>query len=76
MNATFDGARIRHQELDREIETLRAERLLSGHGPRRVGRLTRATASIGRLLISVGTALADRVEAVPAARSAKSGGRA
>jgi hypothetical protein len=29
MNATFDGARIHQQELDREIESLRTERFLN-----------------------------------------------
>jgi hypothetical protein len=58
MNANVDGARIRHQELDREIETLRTERLLNGSRPWRPGPVTRGIASVGRAMISVGTALA------------------
>ena len=30
MNATFDGARIHQQELDREIDSLRTEKLING----------------------------------------------
>jgi hypothetical protein len=76
MNATFDGARIHQQELDREIETLRTERFLSAQSPDRPGPVTRGLASVGRGMISVGTALASRVDSAPAARSAESGGRA
>ena len=75
MNATFDGARIHQQELDREIETLRTERLLSSHAQHQPGPVARGLASVGRGMISVGTSLASRVDA-PSARSAQSGGRA
>ena len=76
MNATFDGARIQQQELDREIDTIRTERILSGQAPHQPGPASRAIASVGRGLISVGTALASRVDAVPAGQSAKSSGQA
>jgi hypothetical protein len=76
MNATFDAVSIHRQELDREIETLRTERFLSGRTANRPGALTRGLATVGRGLISVGTALASRVEPASAARSAESGGPA
>jgi hypothetical protein len=76
MNATFDGATIHRQDLDREIETLRTERFLSAHQPHRPGPVSRGLASVGRGMISVGTALASRVDGAPAARSAQSGGPA
>jgi hypothetical protein len=76
MNATFDGAGIHQQELDREIDTLRTERLLSSQAPHRPGPVTRGLASVGRGMISVGTALASRVDTAPVTRSAESGGRA
>ena len=75
MNATFDGARIHQQELDREIDSLRTEKLLNSTGPHRPGPVARGLASVGRGMVSVGTALASRVDA-PAPHSAKSGGRA
>jgi hypothetical protein len=75
MNATFDGARIHQQELDREIDTILAEEMLSAQAPHHPGPASRAIASVGRGLISGGTALASRVDA-PAGQSAESGGRA
>jgi hypothetical protein len=76
MNATFDGARIHQQELDREIDSLRTEKLLNGSRAPQPGPVARGLASVGRGLISVGTALASRVDAPPAQQSAGSGGRA
>ena len=76
MNATFDGARIHQQELDHEIESLRTERILNARAPHRPGPVARGLASVGRGMISVGTALAGRVDSSPATRSAESGGRA
>jgi hypothetical protein len=76
MNETFDGARIHQQELDREIDTLLTERMLSGQARHRPGPASRAIASVGRGLISVGTALASRVDAGPAAQSTGTGGQA
>jgi len=76
MNATFDGARIHQQELDHEIEMLRTEKFLNAQAPQRPGPVTRGLASVGRGMISVGTALASRVDAAPTARSMETGGRA
>jgi hypothetical protein len=76
MNATFDGARIHRQELDHEIETLRTEKFLSSQAPARPGPMSRGLASVGRGLISIGTTLANRVEAPTAAGSARARGRA
>jgi hypothetical protein len=75
MNATFDGARIHQQELDHEIESIRAERLINERAGHRPGPVARGLASVGRGLVSVGTVLASRVEA-PAGQSADVGGRA
>jgi hypothetical protein len=75
MNTIFDGARIHQQELDREIEMLRTERILNANAPQRPGPMARGLASVGRGMISVGTALASRVDAAPA-RSTGSGSRA
>ena len=76
MNATFDGARIHQQELDHEIEMLRTEKFLNAQAPSRPGLVSRGLASVGRGMISVGTALASRVDAAPAGQSVGSGGRA
>ena len=51
MNATFDGARIHQQELDREIESLRTERFLNAQAPSRPGPMARGLASVGRGMI-------------------------
>ena len=76
MNATFDGARIHQQELDHEIEMLRNEKFLNTQAPQRPGAVTRGLATVGRGMISVGTALASRVDAAQAPRSMETGGRA
>lgn len=57
MNDTCDAVRLRREELDREIEGIRTERLIrsgTASGPSLPGR---ARAGIGRALISLGTAL-------------------
>jgi hypothetical protein len=74
MNATFDGARIHQQELDHEIEMLRTEKFLSAQAPSRPGLVSRGLASVGRGMISVGTALTNRVDVAPA-QSMEPGGR-
>ena len=61
MNDTFDGARIHQAELDREIDTLRTERLI-GSTSRRPGLVSRARARIGRGFISLGTSLVGKAE--------------
>jgi hypothetical protein len=76
MNATFDGARIHQQELDREIDSIRAERMLSSRSPRRPGPVARSLATVGRGMVSVGTALASRVDGPAASRSTATGGQA
>ena len=76
MNATFDGARIHQQELDREIETICAERMLSSRSPRRPGPVARSLATVGRGMVSVGTALASRGDGPAASRFTATGGRA
>jgi hypothetical protein len=70
MNDTLDGGRIRRDELDREIETIRTERLIRAATPDQPGLPSRARAGLGRRLISVGTALLGSSER--AARTAPS----
>ena len=48
MNATFDGARIHQQELDHEIDSIRAERLINQRAGHRPGPVARGLASVGR----------------------------
>lgn len=72
MQHTFDAATIHRAELDREIETIRTERLLAG--PPGPGPIGRARAWTGRALITVGTALAGPER--PASRRTTTAGRA
>lgn len=79
MNESFDAARLHREELDREIETLRMERLINAAEPSRPGVATRTRAGIGRGLVSLGTALigtADAAATAAASRSAGPRGRA
>jgi hypothetical protein len=76
MNDTFDFARLHQEELDREIEAIQTERLVRSATPVRQGLPTRARAGLGRVLISLGTALVGRADAAAAAaRSAGSQSR-
>jgi uncharacterized protein (UPF0254 family) len=77
MNATFDSARLHREELDREIDSLRTERLIRAASPARVGLPARARAGLGRGLIAIGTSLVGTADAAAAAtRSAGSRSRA
>lgn len=77
MNDTFDGARLHREELDREIEGIRTERLIRAASPVRQGLSARARASLGRGLISLGTSLVGKADAAAAAtRSAGNRSRA
>jgi hypothetical protein len=69
MNDTFDFARLHQEELDREIEAIQTERLVRSAAPVRQGLPARARASLGRGLISLGTALVGRADAAAAAAS-------
>lgn len=66
MNDSFDSARIHRQDLDREIEAIRTERLLrsttapSGETPGLAGR---ARAGLGNRLISLGAAVLGSADA-------------
>jgi hypothetical protein len=76
MNDTFDFARLHQEELDREIDAIQIERLARSATPVRQGLPTRARASLGRGLISLGIALVGRADgAAAAARSAGSQSR-
>jgi hypothetical protein len=77
MNDTFDAVRIHRAELDREIETIRTERLIGAAAPPQPGITGRARTGIGRGLISLGTSLLGSADAANAsARSASTGGPA
>jgi hypothetical protein len=60
MNQNIDGARIHREELDQQIEMLRAEREVAGRATPGTddGRVARARLVAGRALIAAGTALA------------------
>ncbi|HEX7221604.1 MAG TPA: hypothetical protein VF231_00015 [Candidatus Limnocylindrales bacterium] len=78
MNDTWDAARLHREELDREIESIRTERLIRSGSAPAASLPGRARAGIGRGLISLGTVLvggADR-PAADARRTAGSGSRA
>jgi len=77
MNDTFDSARLHPEELDRQIDSLRTERLIRAASPVRQGLPARARAGLGRGLISLGTSLVGTADAAAAAtRSAGSRTRA
>jgi hypothetical protein len=67
MNMQSESVRIRQDELDREIEAIRAERLLNAVAPPHPTLPSRARARIGRRLISLGTALVGQSQPAPAA---------
>ena len=78
MNDTFHPANLHRDELDREIDAIRAERLIHAAAPPgSPGLPTRARAGIGRGLISLGTSLVGTADAAAAAtRSTGSRSRA
>lgn len=59
---TYDhsATTIHRNDLDREIDSIRTERLLAAEGPTREGIVERARRGTGRLLIAAGTALVGR----------------
>lgn len=70
MFMTFETSNLHKEELDREIESIRTERLLRSASPPAPGLPSRTKAAIGRRLISLGTSLVGTADAVPtAARS-------
>lgn len=77
MNESFDAARLRREDLDHEIESVRIERLLHATDAPRAGVATRARAALGHAFVTLGTALIGGAGAASAAaRSAGSGGPA
>ena len=54
------STRIHRADLDREIETLRTERLLDRGATHRGGFIERTRRGMGRVLIATGTALVGR----------------
>lgn len=57
MTHDHDATRLHRAELDREIETLRTERLLDAAASHPPGLATRGRRAAGRALISAGQAL-------------------
>jgi hypothetical protein len=59
---TFDhrSTDIHRADLDREIDTIRTERLLAAGPPSQAGLAERARRGTGRVLIAAGTALVGR----------------
>jgi hypothetical protein len=59
---TYDhsATEIHRADLDREIETIRNERLLADHAGPQDGVVDRARRGTGRVLIAAGTALIGR----------------
>jgi hypothetical protein len=57
MDALLGATKIHIDELDREIETIRTERMLKDASPPRAGLPSRARAGLGRGLIALGVAL-------------------
>ena len=54
---------LHRADLDREIETIRNERLIATHGGHPTGLVGRARRRTGRVLIAAGTALVGRESA-------------
>lgn len=59
---TYDhsATTLHRADLDREIESIRTERLLAADRPHRDGIVERARRGTGRILIAAGTALVGR----------------
>lgn len=65
MNHDHDAVRIHRAELDKEIDTIRTERLLAAghHDTTPEGLISRGRRRTGRALIAAGTALVGRERA-------------
>lgn len=75
MNDQNHAVRLRHAELDHEIETIRRERLIRAASPAAPGLPARARAGIGRGLISLGTSLVGRSDAGSPVAASTNGAR-
>ncbi|MBA2718129.1 MAG: hypothetical protein H0U52_02650 [Chloroflexi bacterium] len=60
MTYDHNATSIHRADLDREIDTIRTERLLDADRPRRDSLIDRLRHGIGRVLIATGTALVGR----------------
>jgi hypothetical protein len=74
MNESFDAARLHREELDREIDSLRMERLIRSTSHERPGLPARARASLGHGLISIGTLLVGKAGAAADVANARPAG--
>jgi len=69
MNQQTESVRMRHEELDREIDSICAERLITASTPPRPNVASRALAGLGHRLIALGNALVGRAEAASSVAS-------
>ena len=77
MNATFDSARLRQEQIDREIDAIQIERLVRSASRGRPALPGRARSGLGRGLIALGTWLVGAADTAAAAtRSAGDRSRA
>lgn len=60
MTHDHSATTLHRADLDREIESIRTERLLAAYRPHGDGFVERARRATGRVLIAAGTALAGR----------------
>jgi hypothetical protein len=75
MNHVFDAAGLHREELDREIDAIRTERLVRSASPPSQGLPARVRAGLGRRLIALGSSLVGPSEAGPRSVTSASGGR-
>lgn len=75
MNHVFDAARLHREELDREIDAIRTERLVRSASPPGSGLATRVRAGLGRRLISLGNSLVGQPDAGARSMTSASGGQ-
>ena len=65
MSEAFDAARLHREELDREIEAIRAERLISSAAAPKSSLRARVRTGLGRRLIWLGTSVLGTPNTVP-----------
>lgn len=69
----FNAARIHRENLDREIESIRTERVLRARAGSEPGLPSRARNGLGRGLISLGTAILGAAESAAGPTSSRNG---
>ncbi len=69
MTYDHEGTRIHRADLDREIESIRTERLLAADAPDHPGLVDRARRKIGNALIAAGRSLVGQDATLGARRA-------